>query len=248
MKKPIVLIISMALCLGLCACGSEAATEPSVGDLMYEQYKSIIDHLAAEEYEDAIAEIQTMMPEPEEMVINITPENFYDYYELVFLDSHITRDAAGAVVEIWGNKAFRFDMKEEFASRLISDTNVEVGVTADVVVKKVGNIDWTNGTFSLSDEIYDNIETELAKQFSVNQNETSFPDLSSTYTGTVRLTGAGTNALGMGFFYPYTEEYFHQTYMRQGSIKPGMDENEIYIAVPENIQITRAEGTVTLMG
>ena len=255
-KRLIALLLALFFCVSLSACGDAPVPEPiveeqpqstpSIGDQMYVKYKTIIDNLESEKYEDVIIEVSRMMPEPEETVIGITPDNFWDYYEIVYTDDYLTKDAAGNITDIWGTQEFRLRLKEEYLDIFVPDNSMlEIGLTADVVLKKVESVDWATGEYVLSNENYDDIESDIASFFS-NNGKTCFSDVSATCSGNVVLNGNLSSELGMGFFHPHNDGW--GTYYWQGDIKPNETYDALYIAVPENIQIVRAEGTLTFRG
>ena len=86
MKKYIAFLITIIMAVSIISCGgnNNKEPEPSIGDQMYEKYKSIIDKLEGENYDGAIEEIQAMKPAPAVQEVEITPENFFDYYDIVY--------------------------------------------------------------------------------------------------------------------------------------------------------------------
>jgi len=113
MKKTIAILLALALCLSLCACGVDKQYEPllealeannyegiksALGALSpdfaneqeelvtYRQYKSLINSLENEDYEAALSEVAAMIPAPPEPVYQaqeITMDNWDTYFELV---------------------------------------------------------------------------------------------------------------------------------------------------------------------
>ena len=243
------MLLAGFMVLSLCACGSSAPqeVEPSFGDQMYEKYADIIGALEEERYDDAIDAISAMKPEPEEIVVEITPENFWDYYEVVYSDSILNKDAAGNILSIWGSQDFYLALKEEYASVLVPDNpNIEVGVTADVVMKRLESVDWNSGEYQISNENYDDMEAAYVSSWSMNKR-TAFDDISTVFSGSKRLSAMIYNTdFAGGFLYQYTDNW--GTYWRNGDIKPDDSYDEVYIVAPENIEIVRAEGTLVLSG
>ena len=180
MKKAFAAILLFALMLSLVACGTSAVpaaapveAEPSIGDKMYEKYKTLIDSLEAEDYTAAIQEIAGMMPEPEESTIEITPENFWEYYEVDYLNTNRTKkNAEGDILKIDSTYSFGFRLKEKYETGeyyyILNENSkeIEIGVTADVVLKKIEEIDWQNGKLIIGNENYDDVESEIAQYFS----------------------------------------------------------------------------------
>ena len=112
MKKWITLLLAMAMMLSLCSCVSQedydalqaqleeisgnyaalqseyeklepAANEPSEGEQLYKKYADVVDALEAEDYDLAAAAIDARRPIPEETTIEITADNWQDYFDVV---------------------------------------------------------------------------------------------------------------------------------------------------------------------
>lgn len=241
MKKLIAVLLVIVLACSLCACGSSAPPEPSIADQMYEKYGSIIDKLEAENYEAAIEEITGMMPEPEETVVTITPENFYDYYELSYIERKPKMDAAGNITEMYGDQLFNFKLKEDFADLIVPDeSQVEVGITFDQSLKRIESIDWENAKLTFSKETYN----DILQKINENVSPKIEPSFSGTYSGKNMLSpGSYPSFLDIAFYY-YTGDF---TAWRASPIEVDKDYT-YYMLVPENIEIVRAEGTLTLRG
>ena len=242
MKKTISVILLLALAFTLCACGSAAPAAPSVGDQMYEKYGSIIDKLEAGEYEKVIEEVTAMMPVAENQVVHITKDNFNDYYEVAYDVNQINKDSAGNILSMWySGSSFFYRLKEEYREKLVSDESmVEAGMTADLVLKKVESIDWEAGTVKLSDATYDSIAKEILTTF--RDMGTS---ISVTKSGNLALYGGESNLLNYGGFAKRNDGWGN--YWGSGQLEKNGNA-EYYVFAPENIQIVRAEGTLTLKG
>ena len=244
MRKTVALVLAAVIALSLCACGAAAApAEPSIGDQMYEKYGTIIDSLEAGEYEEAMGAIAAMMPEPETKEVLITPENFSQYYELKYDESHVNRDAQGKVSNIWFTRSFYYSLKEEYREAFVADgSKVSVGVTADCVLKKVASVDWETGEVTLGEESYPTMVDTLKQQGYTDLNE----NLSVTQSGTIALYGGDNGVLGYGAFYPHQDAWGQMWW--SGQMEAENPASEYYVFVPENIQIVRAEGSITLRG
>ena len=79
MKKFVALLLATIVAVSIIGCGSNTnkEPEPSIGDQMYEKYKSIIDKIEGENYDGAIEDIQAMKPEPVVQEVEITTDNFH---------------------------------------------------------------------------------------------------------------------------------------------------------------------------
>lgn len=218
---------------------SEAAA-PSVGEQMYEKYKSIITKLEGENYDGAIEEIEAMKPAPDVQEVAITPENFFDYYDISYRENSITRDSDGKIVSInkWDNE-FYFALKDEYALDEKSDNTIVCGMTCDHDLKKIENVDFETGEIILGDEVFDTYKNEILES-DINQLDKETTHLSLTCEGTNTIAGSGTSFFLMGRWtkgeYGWTSYY---------EITP--DDHEGYVFVPVNIQITRTEGTLHII-
>ena len=154
MKKYIVFLITIIMAISIISCGgsSNKETEPSIGDQMYEKYKTIIDKLEGENYDGAIEEIQAMKPAPTVQEVEITADNFFDYYDIVYWENQIDRDANGKITSIsrvddW----FDFMLKDEYLLDTDQDNSVEIGVTCEYDLKKIENVDPETGEIVYGD-------------------------------------------------------------------------------------------------
>lgn len=80
MKKLVSVCLLIALVCSLCATGVFAsALSP---EELYEKYAPVIDALEAEDYDAAVEAIDALQPVVEYEAVEITPENFFDYFEI----------------------------------------------------------------------------------------------------------------------------------------------------------------------
>ncbi|MBO7373094.1 MAG: hypothetical protein J6U19_02545 [Oscillospiraceae bacterium] len=97
------------------------------------------------------------------------------------------------------------------------------------------------GEVKLSDENCDDVAAKIAQ---------GYPDmntaLSSTKSGNVILYGGESGALGYGAFYLFKDTWGQ--YYRQGMMEADAEGTEYYVFVPENIEIVRTVGSITLRG
>ena len=173
MKKHLALLLTIVATISIVGCGSSAsmdsgtnvgsttmdssiseAAAPSVGEQMYEKYKSIITKLEGENYDGAIEEIEAMKPVPDVQEVAITPENFFDYYDIVYRENSITRDSDGKITSIdrW-DSFFSFCLKDEFILDENEDNTLVIGVTGDYDLKKIENVDFETGDIILGKDL-----------------------------------------------------------------------------------------------
>ncbi len=249
MKKALAVLLILTLACSLCACGAAApaeapaeAPEPSLGDQMYEKYGSIIDSLEAGDFEAVLEEVTGMMPEPEKTVIEITPENFYDYYELCYPEQMVEKDAEGTPVSVWPGQYFYFQLKEEYAEKLVPDASqVEVGVICDSALRKVEAVDWETGALTLSEETFGKLASKIFENWTQKPNL----DFSETFSGNYSLNAGNSGVFGYGAF--YTEKNTYGTWWTSGRLMTD-SKDTYYVVAPENIELVRAEGSITLRG
>ena len=237
MKKTVSWMLAIAMLFALCACGVPAPAaeptpaEPSIGDQMYEKYGSIIDNLEAGEYEKVIEEVSAMMPKPVETIVTITPENFYDYYEICYREPRVEKDAQGNIVEYQAySTTYDFRLKEDYKSRLVSDrSNVEIGLTCEYDLYHVDSIDWSNGSIQLSEDNYNYLKNEFREETSA----------SSTQSGNIRIDGANAYIAQYSFWHKNGWGWTNGEH----KVTPDYVE-DYYMFLPVDITIVRAEGTL----
>ncbi len=247
MKKLTALVCILAIALSFCACGQAAQPAeptpeptPSLGDQMYEKYGSIIDKLEAEEYQAAIDEISAMLPEPEITEVTITPENFWDYYELVTNDlPYIDKDATGKITECQPAWQYYLVLKQEYQNRLVSEgSGVEIGFTGETSMRRL-TLDWESGTYTLGEEATDEIRDQIISDYNriFYWNNPYDGSISETATGaeSIRLP-VEQSCIGLAWHYTVNGWYYD-------SIYPD-NEQELYGGKLVNVQIVRAEGTL----
>ena len=239
MKKYKVFLTAIIMAVSMISCGGGNNQEPvsSIGDQMYEKYKSIIDKLEGENYDGAIEEIQAMKPAPVIQEVEITADNFFDYYETVFWEDQIERDAEGKISSIricsyW----FDFELKNEYLLDTEQDNAVEIGVTCDYDLKKIEDVNPETGEIVYGDEVFDEIKDEILELNKGRANEDSVV-LSVTCKGNQKINCHESPGV-CGGRWIRNEDYWEWS----SEITP--DDYGGYVFVPKDIQIIRAEGTL----
>lgn len=123
MKKMIVLLLVVVMCLSLCACGSNEELEK------YQKYETLINYLEANDYAGAIAEITQMQISggsndstdgndiKNQKVIEITLDNWQEYFEIKLVADVNTNDFD----EFQSfHPELRLYLKEEYLDRIIT--------------------------------------------------------------------------------------------------------------------------------
>ena len=110
MKKAILILLVLGLCLFLCACGK------------YAKYDTLIGYIEAGDEENAINEVLVLLEqnkpettEPATITVELTMDNWQEYFEIV-LGTDITRDAFDEVKYVYSE--LTISLKEEYRDRL----------------------------------------------------------------------------------------------------------------------------------
>lgn len=248
MKKYMALLLMIIMAVSIIGCGGNAAQEPeqmpepepSIGDQMYEKYKTIIDKLEGENYDGAIEDIQAMKPAPTIQEVEITKDNFFDYYDIVYDENEIERDSEGKIVNIYKrDRNFSFKLKDEYTLDNNQENTIVIGVTGEFDLKKIENIDFDTGEITLSDEKFDDFEDEIVEDTKEWTDEDS-TRLSVTSEGDWIILCNNTS-------YVSGSRWFKNEYGWEDSHEIKPNDYEGYVFVPVDIQITRAEGTLHIV-
>ena len=162
MKKLVSLCLLIALVCSLCVTGiSAAALSPAE---LYEKYAPVLDALEAEDYDAALNEIWGIMPAVEYEEVEITEENFYDYFEIKMGDPY-------EVTFMDGEKGIQpgflvVAMKEGVQEKLdIDNCSLTIGVKAKKELRRA-KIDFKDVTVKLGDKMDSKTKKELRKSAS----------------------------------------------------------------------------------
>lgn len=167
MKRAVLVLLILSLCLALCACGEPQVIEKEVEvekivEVIpdeYEQFWDIVDALVREDYDSAQALIEAMKPEPEKppiVEVSITTENFFDYFEYVEfheLETSTEKDSAGNTTIIHFSPGFYLKDKYSLAKERYNDCKVEVGLKYNVISfwgKNGITIDFDNYSYNVT--------------------------------------------------------------------------------------------------
>ena len=177
MKKLIALTLALVSIFALCACGETAApapAEPVVTEKIvektvevevevpvvpeeYVKYQDLIDALEAEDYESAYKFIYDMVPVPPVTEVEITSDNFFDYFELKMdfePGRYVEKDSNGKVTAFSMRSGYVLKDEYRIATDQDHQSNIEVGVKYKqfgyVDPKKSVNIDFDNFTYKVT--------------------------------------------------------------------------------------------------
>lgn len=229
-----------------CGGSTNKGAEPSIGEQMYEKYKSIIDKLEGENYDGAIEEIQAMKPAPVVQEVGITAENFFDYYDIVYRENNIERDADGKITRIDKyDNVFEFKLKDEYSLDTDEDNNVEIGVTCEYDLKKIDEVDFETGEITLNNETNDELEEKICSDHD-SWTTGGLASLSVTCKGSSIIHCNETpTIIGPLWYVPESDSYDYRYKYSFMGITP--DNHEGYVFVPADIHITRADGTLHIV-
>ena len=175
MKRLFALALILALAAGLCACGEttvienvvEKTVEVPVVPEAYIRHKAVLDALNADDYDTARAIIELSMPQPEKpeaVEVEITTENFLDYFEYIEMPEYnlqIERLSSGEPAAIFAQPGYF--LKEEY--QLDPDRLGDNSVTAEVKYKywivdgSSLTIDFENASYELDHTLDASIDT-----------------------------------------------------------------------------------------
>lgn len=271
MKKVVALILALSMVFALCGCGESATQEqiseektapnaelteeePSLKEQLYDKYKDLIDKMEAEDYEGAIDVIISYVPsdyfqttseaEQEIMEVVITPENFLDYYDIVYGDATNEKDAFGNITRVdYGKNRYWFELKPEFRATVqysyYQTDSIEIGVECDYELHHVDSIDWSTGEVFLSEEVYEDYMSQIVNAGWLKDTQTKIGGASSTETG-IDFIGGANSYIAIYPFWSFSSGWTN------GNHPSPDDSRDYYVFVPINITIVRAEGVLRI--
>jgi hypothetical protein len=246
-KKTLVMILSVLLVLSLGACGSEkVTTPPTVSEespepeemILYRKYSSIIDALERGDYEGAIGQITEMMPatpEPEVRVVSITPNNFFDYYEIVDMQPDeltYSYDAYGKISAINPYLGrFTIRLKPEYTLAENRESRVTMGYTLKYVTYDLVDVDFESGTYIIEKNEADKRTVNLLCDEEIESRTVEgSEEFWVGWTG-FAMCGSGNSTTTGGLF--AIERDKHYDYFK--------------FVLPTDFQLIRCEGTLYLV-
>ena len=164
MKKAVILLLILSLCLSLCACGEPQVIEKEVEvekivEVIPEKYQDLINALEAEDYDGAQAALDVLKPVPETPPIKevtITTENFFDYFEYVEFPEYnlsIQKDSAGNLTGLYYFSGYYLKEGYTVAEENRQDCKVEAGVKYNYLVfwnNRGITVDLENRTYTVT--------------------------------------------------------------------------------------------------
>ena len=234
MKKLVSLCLLIALVCSLCASGvSAAALSP---EELYEKYAPILDALEAEQYFAALEEIDAAAtPDLDYEPVEITKDNFYDYFEIKMSDPGTYTYDDGTKCIYPGSLIVT--VKDSVSKRLKWDgCSVTLSLTAkkDLYRAKV-NFDKVKVT--LGDKMDSKTKKELRKSADwLEPRVDTQVELFEEYRGHTYLNSTLDSDV---FWYKNTKyDYWGNSPAEQGS------KDKYYQVVYKNIEIVNVTGTI----
>ena len=235
MKKFVSLCLLIALVCSLCVSGvSASALSP---EELCEKYAPILDALEAGDYDAAMDGIDALVPVLDYEPVEITAENFYDYFEIKASDPQ-------SITYIDGTTAIRpgflqVSMKEGVAERFKYDgSTLTVGVKAKKDLYRA-KVDFENVTVTLGDKMKSDTKKEMKKDASwweskVDTQINVFYEMDGhTYYNYILASDY--------FMYQFKSSGYK--YWTNGPAEPG-SKNNYYQVVYTDIELVNAAGTI----
>lgn len=175
MKKIILLIISAAVCLSLCACGQSAK---------YKKYDKLISCIENGDYEGAHSELDRIEAFDENTTaseydaIDITLENWRDYFEIV--ESHeISKNNFDEIEDMY--KTYKFVLKEGYS---MDESNTHIDIEFNYIKEwRYVTVDKEKGVLTIGELSEDREPEEMnGHMITVMQKETNMMN-SREYSG-----------------------------------------------------------------
>lgn len=246
MKKGLLTVCLIVSTLAVQGCGGAPASTASTGTVTSstasstasesektvsaeEKYPDIIEALDNEKYDEAIALIEAMKPQPKEEVIEITLDNWSKYFEIIRVTNIGQKNADGSVKDLYAEDLFQ--IKDEYKDKLIS-CDLGIGYTWEYEAKQVTSVNKDDLTFELG--AVDSIPDELNGTFYGRDEQQS--DWKDVDSDSFRL------ASPMIYYWIDNERW-------SGPNIPVSDFERydyVYALNAVNYQIVTTEGTITL--
>ncbi len=244
MRKLVSICLLIALICSLCATGvsSFALSEEE----LLEKYGPLIDALEAGDVDSATNEFFALLPseedEPDDSenaeaeTIELTVDNFYDYYELCYVPgTDFSRDSKGNITSIWPGQ-YEFVLKDEYRDRYSYDNFENNGITLGIVAKESSiyraKIDWETGEVKHGDKVSKSVRKDIRKdcKYSVAKIDKQITGYDSFYV------------CQANFFYLYKSSGFK--WWSNGWPEAG-DNNKYYIDTWK-VEVVNVSGTLIL--
>ena len=233
MKKLVSLCLLFALVCSLCVTSvSAAAVSP---EELYEKYAPILDALEAEDYDAALEAIEALVPVPEYEPVEITTENFYDYFEITTSEPRSYTNPDGRQTIQPGY--LMVSPKEGVSERLNRDgSTLTIGVKAKKDLYRA-KVDFETGTVTLGDKMKSDTKKEMKKSATWFESKVDTQiDVFYEMNGRTLYS----SVLASDFFMFKNTEY---KYWTNGPAEAG-SKAKYYQVVYTDIELVNATGTI----
>ena len=138
MKKLISILMVSTMFLSLSGCGAK--------------YPDIEEKLTSGDYEGAIQLIIDMMPEPETEEIELTLDNWNEYYTIEE-EKQFEKKADGSIKDM--SISYCLKLKPEYEEKYYHSENpINIGIEIEWNTYSVSSVDKNTGEYTLSDPVY----------------------------------------------------------------------------------------------
>ena len=239
MKRLVSMLLFATIVLSLSMTGASASALSL--EEINEKYGALIEAVEAGNSDAAIDELFRLLPpleeseaaedEVESEAIELSPENFLDYYELVLSESYCERDSAGKIKSV-SPGGYLFKLKEEFQDRYDWGKNEEItlGVKGKAYFHRA-RIDWETGEIKVSDEANSDVRKAMKKAGYYTLS------LDTQVTGYDTIWACGSSLY-------HKEKIYGHTYWTGFDAEPGNDYK--YYQEVWKIDVVNVDGTLYL--
>ncbi|SFC34435.1 hypothetical protein [Butyrivibrio sp. YAB3001] len=258
--KKLSLILSMVVSIVLVGCGTEPqhqemsqeevmtteapTTEATADD--YSKYKELFNMLESDDYDGAVKYIDELRPEPAVVIIDLTPDNILDYYDIgLVLKDYRDLDAYGSVKKLRYVTDYRIQLKDEIKEQLVEepDWSLSVGVEYDYAIfpAYIKDIDgevvvdydkYEDISTITKNEIYNIEDYRQHKSKTVTSGQHGTPDSLGILSPMEYDPNKVLTEIGGNYFCVSAEDYTEETF---------------YFLLPYNLKIITANGSLKLI-
>ncbi len=231
MKKLISLCLLATLIFSLCASSASALTPEE----LVEKYALLIDALEAGDRKAAVDAYAGYQPELEYEPVDLTEENFFDYFEISTGEPHVEKKSSGKIDYIYPSSLY-VSLKEEY-NRLIDwqNSTASFGVQAKKTPYRA-KIDFETGTVKLGDKASDDVRKAIKKLDWYESKIDTFVDLARN--GSLYSSGY----IGGDAFY-FKNKASWGSYWTNGAAEPDTG-YKYYQIVYSDYKISNVSGTL----
>ena len=238
MKKLVSVLLLVAVVLSFCVTGVSASALSS--EEINEKYGALINAVESGDYDAALDELDKLFPvseDPEPIkeapgyeTIELTTENFFDYFGLVQDDYGYDRDSSGKIKSIYPG-GYSIKLKEEYRERYdwSKDEEITLGIKAKAYFHRA-KINWETGEVTVSEKADKDVRKAIKKQGEELTLDTQITGWNSFYI------------YGSSFY--HKEKFYGSTYWGGWNAEPGNDYK--YYQEVWKVDVVAVSGTLYL--